>query len=200
MKSKLNIFSNINLKNFLNTALSKYEINIMDLEKIKYDNKTIQANVIILNNNKEVDLINFSKFSENYLIMANTRITNLKSKNNLKLLNTPMPIDYIKSSIKNFLQNLKIQFCDISIDNEKLTNLDNKSFCYLTKAELEILSYLLREKEASKKFIKENILNIRSSIETNSLESHLSRIRKKLNKVKSVVKIQTKSEKLLITV
>tara|TARA_B100000925_G_C21955183_1_gene450850 strand:+ start:245 stop:847 length:603 start_codon:yes stop_codon:yes gene_type:complete len=200
MKSKLNIFSNINLKNFLITALSKYEINIMDLEKIKYDNKTIQANVIILNNNKEVDLINFSKFSENYLIMANTRITNLKSKNNLKLLNTPMPIDYIKSSIKNFLQNLKIQFCDISIDNEKLTNLDNKSFCYLTKAELEILSYLLREKEASKKFIKENILNIRSSIETNSLESHLSRIRKKLNKVKSVVKIQTKSEKLLITV
>lgn len=200
MKSKLNIFSNINLKNFLNTALSKYEINIMDLEKIKYDNKTIQANVIILNNNKEVDLINFSKFSENYLIMANIRITNLKSNNNLKLLNTPMPIDYIKSSIKNFLQNLKIQFCDISIDNEKLTNLDNKSFCYLTKAELEILSYLLREKEASKKFIKENILNIRSSIETNSLESHLSRIRKKLNKVKSVVKIQTKSEKLLITV
>lgn len=200
MKSKLNIFSNINLKNFLNTALSKYEINIMDLEKIKYDNKTIQANVIILNNNKEVDLINFSKFSENYLIMANIRITNLKSNNNLKLLNTPMPIDYIKSSIKNFLQNLKIQFCDISIDNEKLTNLDNKSFCYLTKVELEILSYLLREKEASKKFIKENILNIRSSIETNSLESHLSRIRKKLNKVKSVVKIQTKSEKLLITV
>ena len=200
MKSKLNIFSNINLKNFLNTALSKYETSIMDLENIEYDNKNIQANVIILNNNKEVDLINFSKFSENYLIMANISITNLKSNSNLKLLNTPMSIDYIKSSIKNFLQNLKIQFYDISIDNEKLTNLDNNSFCYLTKVELEILSYLLREKETSKKFIKENILNIRSSIETNSLESHLSRIRKKLNKVNSLVKIQTKSEKLLITV
>ena len=117
MKSKLNIFSNINLKNFLNTALSKYETSIMDLENIKYDNKNIQANVIILNNNKEVDLINFSKFSENYLIMANISITNLKSNSNLKLLNTPMSIDYIKSSIKNFLQNLKIQFYDISIDN-----------------------------------------------------------------------------------
>ena len=46
---------------------------------------------------------------------------------------------------------LKIQFYDISIDNEKLTNLDNNSFCYLTKVELEILSYLLREKETSKK-------------------------------------------------
>ena len=68
------------------------------------------------------------------------------------------------------------------------------------KVELEILSYLIREKETSKNFIKENILNIKSDIETNSLESHLTRIRKKMNKVKTSIKIQTKSEKLLITI
>ena len=50
-----------------------------------------------------------------------------------------------------------------------------------------------------KNFIKENILNIKSNIETNSLESHLSRIRKKMNTIKTKVKIQTKNEKLLIT-
>ena len=76
--------------------------------------------------------------------------------------------------------------------------MNNQSFCYLTKVELEILSYLVREKETSKNFIKENILNIKTNIETNSLESHLTRIRKKMNKVKTTVKIQTKSEKLLI--
>ncbi len=200
MKSRLNIFSNTSLKNFLNTTLSQYKISIMDLDTIEYDNKTIEANIIILNNNKEVDLINFSKLGENYLIMTNTKISNLKSKTTLKFLKTPMSINYFKSSIKNFSQNLKIQFCDISIDNEKIINLNNKSFCYLTKVEFEILSYLIREKEASKTFIKENILNIRSNIETNSLESHLSRIRKKMNKVNTVVQIKTKSEKLLITV
>ena len=76
--------------------------------------------------------------------------------------------------------------------------MNNQIFCFLTKVELEILSYLVREKEASKNFIKENILNIKTNIETNSLESHLTRIRKKMNKVKTTVKIKTKSEKLLI--
>ena len=58
---------------------------------------------------------------------------------------------------------------------------------------------LIREKETPKDFIKENILKIKSDIETNSLESHLTRIRKKMNKIKTIVKIQTKGEKLLIT-
>ena len=42
--------------------------------------------------------------------------------------------------------------------------------------------------------------NIKSNMETNSLESHLSRIRKKINTIKSKVKIQTKNEKLLIMI
>ena len=57
----------------------------------------------------------------------------------------------------------------------------------------------MREKETSKTFIKENILKIKSNIETNSLESHLTRIRKKMNEIETVVKIQTRNEKLLIT-
>ena len=53
----------------------------------------------------------------------------------------------------------------------------NNYFCYLTKLELEILSHLIIEKEYQK-YIQEKILNIKSTIETNSLDSHLSRIRK----------------------
>ena len=59
---------------------------------------------------------------------------------------------------------------------------------------LEIRSYNQHSNEEI-----ENILNIKSNIETNSLESHLSRIRKKMNTIKTKVKIQTKNEKLLIT-
>ena len=95
---------------------------------------------------------------------------------------------------------MKLQFHDISIHNERLVNIKNDNFCHLTKIELEILTYLIREKETSKNFVKENILNIKSNIETNSLESHLTRIRKKMNKVKTAVKIQTKGEKLAIIV
>ena len=200
MKTRVNIFSNGNLNNLLNTVLSQYELKLMDFASIDYKKNTTLINIIILNNSKEADLINFNKLSDNYLIMSNLKIINMKTKNNIKLLKTPMSLNQIKNSIKNFLQNLKIQFHDISIYNEKLTNLNNKSFCYLTKVELEILTYLIREKVSSKDFIKENILNIKSNIETNSLESHLSRIRKKMNRVNTAVKIQTKSEKLFITV
>ncbi|MDC3078951.1 helix-turn-helix domain-containing protein, partial [Pelagibacteraceae bacterium] len=84
--------------------------------------------------------------------------------------------------------------------NEKLTNINNNSFCYLTKLESEILTYLIVEKESTKKHIQENILNIKSTIQTNSLDSHLTRIRKKMYKIKTSVKIQSKSEKLLIVI
>ena len=74
----------------------------------------------------------------------------------------------------------------------------NNLFCYLTSLEVEILIYLIIEKETTKNFIKENILNIKANIETNSLESHLTRIRKKMNQINTSVKIQSKNDRLII--
>ena len=200
MKNKLNVFSNDKIKSFLKTFLSQYELSFINLEDIDYNKKNVQMNIVILSNFKDVDLIDFSKLSNNFLIISNLKNINYNSNNKVKILNTPSSINRIKNTINNFIQNSEMQFHDISIENERLTNLNNKSFCYLTKIELEILRYLIREKASRKKIIKENILNIKSNIDTNSLESHLSRIRKKLNKIETVVKIITKGEKLLITV
>ena len=80
MKSKLNIFSNIYLKNFLNTALSKYETSIMDLENIKYDNKNINRMLDICNNQV------FETYQE-LLLIAGKNLTKLYKevkKNNLE--------------------------------------------------------------------------------------------------------------------
>tara|TARA_B100001057_G_scaffold464077_1_gene518885 strand:- start:1546 stop:2148 length:603 start_codon:yes stop_codon:yes gene_type:complete len=199
MKKRINIFSNDIIKSFLSTLFSNYELMFIKLEDIDYNVQNTQANIIFISSDEELDLINFKNLSDNYLIITNLEKNEINFNDNQKLMKTPVSINKIKSGIENFLQNSKLQFCDISIDNEKLTNLKNNSFCYLTKIELEILSYLIREKKTSKNFIKENILNIKSNIETNSLESHLTRIRKKMQKINTIVKIQTKSEKLLIT-
>lgn len=200
MKNKLNIFSNNNFNNFLTKFLSKYELIFLKLEEIDHKDETTKANIIIINNYKDYDKIISKNINNNYLIFSNLINRNLNLNNSLQLLNTPTSVNNIKNKIENFIQNLKIYFHDISINNEKLTNLKNNSFCYLTKAELEILKCLVREKETSKKFIRENILKIKSNIETNSLESHLTRIRKKLNEIETTVKIQTKNEKLFITI
>ena len=200
MKSKLKIYSDENLNNFLKTFFKEYELTLLNLQSIDYDFHKSQAKIIFINNIEEAKLINFKKLDNNFLIISKLKNDYLNSNQNIKVISSPISINYLKNTIENFVQNLRIQFHDISIDNEKLINLNNNSFCYLTKAELEILSYLIKEREATKDFIKENILKIKSNIETNSLESHLTRIRKKMNIVKTTIKIKTKSEKLLITV
>tara|TARA_B100000900_G_scaffold262741_1_gene223959 strand:- start:57 stop:650 length:594 start_codon:yes stop_codon:yes gene_type:complete len=197
MRNELNIFCNNNIKNFLPSLFSDYELTIMKLDAIKDSLETSQANIIILSDNK-THLSDYGNLSDNCLVISNLK--NLNFNNKLNILNCPLHINSIKNRIEHFVQNLKVQFHDISIYNEKLINIDNDNFCYLTKIELEILTYLIRKKETSKNFIKENILNIKSNIETNSLESHLSRIRKKMNIVKTKIKILTKNEKLLIKV
>ena len=198
MKSELYIFCNNKIKNFLSILLSEYELSIMKLDEIKNNIKTSQANIIIISNKNDIDLIDNKSVNDNFLIISYLKNINLNFTNNSNILSCPISINIIKNRIENFVQNIKVQFHDISIYNEKLINLNNDSFCRLTKIELEILTFLIREKKTSKNLIKENILNIKSNIETNSLESHLTRIRKKLNTVKTKVKIQTKNEDLLI--
>ena len=199
MKNSLNIFSNKKLRGLLDSLLFKYKPFFFDLDEINTNIQNTQANIIFINNQKDLSHINFQSLNENYLLISNLKKNELNYHKNIKLILAPITIDNLNNIVKNFLQNLKLQFHDISIENEKLRNLNNNTSCYLTKIELEILIHLISEKETSKNFIKENILNIKSNIETNSLESHLTRIRKKMNKVKTQVKIQTRSEKLLIT-
>ena len=200
MKNRLNIYCNCNIKNFLKLILYQYDLNFLKLETPVYNFSTTEVNIFVITSNKELKLINLKDLNDNYLILSNLKNSSLTLNNNSKVLITPISINHIKNTIKNLIQNLKVQFHDIFIDNEKITNLKDNSFCYLTKIELEILSYLIREREVSKKFIKENVLKIKSDIETNSLESHLTRIRKKMIKVNTILKIHTKSEKLLISV
>ena len=142
MKNRLNIFSNNKIKNFLNIIFSQYELVFRKLETIEYDSKISQGNIIIINNNKEIDLVDFRKLGENYLIISSINNVNLNSNTSIKFLKIPVPINLITNRIDNFVQNLKFQFHDLSVENEKLINLRNRSFCYLTKSELDILTFL----------------------------------------------------------
>ena len=198
MKNKINIFSNKKIKSFLIDLLYDYELFFIDLNEIQKHIGNSEANIIFLNDKEITKSIDFKKLSDNFLILSNLKNTNHSI--NDQLFKIPKSINNIKTIIENFVENLKIKFHDITIVNEKLTNINNNSFCYLTKLESEILTYLIIEKESTKKYIQENILNIKSTIQTNSLDSHLTRIRKKMYKIKTGVKIKSKSEKLLIVI
>ena len=197
MKYSINIYANRKIKFFLSELLSDYNLFLFNLDEVQVLQKNIRPSIIILNNEEDLKIMNLEKINGNYLILSNIKNINFINKKN-NFVQTPLSISKIKTLIENFVENLKIYFHDIFIENEKLTNTKNNSFCYLTKVEVEILSYLICEKETNKDFIKENILNIKNSIQTNSLESHLTRIRKKMNQINTSVKIHSRRDKLLI--
>jgi len=199
MKNTLNIFCNKKIRTFLNLLIPQYDLTFLNLSEINSNLKKKQASIIIINNDKDANQIFFENLSENYLIISNLKVSNTNFNKNTRTITSPLSITNIRNIIEGFISNLKLQFHDISIDNEKIINLNDNSVCYLTEIELEILTHLIRKKETSKNYIKENILKIKSNIETNSLESHLTRIRKKMHKVNTTVKILTKNEKLSIT-
>ncbi len=198
MKIKINIFSDKKTELFFTELLSDYELSFMKLKNIYKNFENTNINIIFINDVESEKLINLEKLNENFLLLTNIKKERLNVNN--KLIETPISINQIKNRIENFVENLKIRFYDITIVNEKLTNTKNDSFCFLTKLESEILTHLIIEKQSTKKYILENILNIKNSVQTNSLESHLSRIRKKMNQINTSVKIQSKNEKLLILV
>ena len=197
MKYSINIYANRKIKFFLSELLPDYNLFLFDLDEVQVLQKHTRPSIMILNNEEDFKIMNHEKISDNYLILSNIKNINFITKKN-NFIQTPLSISKIKTLIENFVENLKVYFHDIFIENEKLTNIRNNSFCYLTKVEVEILSYLISEKETNKDFIKENILNIKNSIQTNSLESHLTRIRKKMNQINTSVKIHSRSDKLLI--
>ena len=182
----------------MSDLFSDYELFFMNLSEIQNHIENNSTNIIVLNNNESSTLFDSKKLKGNFLILSN--VDNQSININNQLIKTPTAINQIKTITENFVENIKIIFHDITIINEKMTNINNNSFCYLTKLESEILSYLIYEKISTKNYIQEKILNIKSTIKTNSLDSHLTRIRKKMNQIKTSIKIHSKNEKLLITI
>ena len=72
MKNGINIFCNNNIKNFLPSLLSDYELTIMKLDQIKDNIQASQANIIIVSNN-DIDLRDYGNLSDNCLIISNLK-------------------------------------------------------------------------------------------------------------------------------
>ena len=120
MKSKVNIFSNNKINEFIKNLLSKYELTFLELENINYKEQNTNVNIIFINKEKDFYKINFENLNENNLIISNIRDKKLNLNNRIQSLNIPTSVNNIKNKIESFIHNLKVQFHDILSDNEKL--------------------------------------------------------------------------------
>tara|TARA_B100001540_G_C15779229_1_gene630152 strand:- start:1185 stop:1808 length:624 start_codon:yes stop_codon:yes gene_type:complete len=173
-----------------------YHLKLEDF--IKHDRKKL----LIVPDNIKDDLLNkLTKQLENsncfFLITAKMQTKLTKQK--LKTIIYPIQPNAI---IENFSDDSQIVNNDFSLVLRKdgiLFNLVNDMSVYLTETESSIIELLFSQGLAEKDLIREKILKLHKSVDTKSLESHLSRIRKKIKEIKSNVElVSTNSNQIRI--
>ena len=200
MKNKLNIYSDKKIFNFIKNLLPNYEISLSENFILDDLRKGDGDTVIFYDSTKhKINKNNDQSFKNVILIHKHKLKENIKKTSNLQI-NAPITLQKFKSKIKELYRNKFTIFKSIKIEDKKITNLDNNKSCFLTEIEDDILSYLVVAKKGSKKFVKNNILNIKSNVESNSIDSHLTRIRKKLDKIETSLKIKSKNDYLSISI
>ena len=197
MKASITVYTNLINYLFFEQILSKYIVkfkSLKDFSKISINQKAL----IIYKEDKE-ESFDFNLISTEVLIITNkdfrTKINNKK----IKLINKIKSPQNIIEEIEKYLSIKNFKHKNILIIDKKLKNVDNHKSCYLTDIERNILECIILNNIASRKYIKQNILNIKSSIETNSLDSHLTRIRKKFNQINADLSIESKNDIIKIS-
>ena len=61
MKNRLKIFSDEKIYNFLKMLFSDYEIKLMRLKDVEHNKQSADPNIVIIRNDKDLNLINFKK-------------------------------------------------------------------------------------------------------------------------------------------
>ena len=197
MKKQFTIYSDLKVSNVYHQLFSNYDLNlceIKDINKLTDDN---DGGLILIPKLKENIFQKLKTLNQSFIILTHS-LEKISDRKNIMILKAPVSVESIQNSIKKFLIGKITSFEDLSIFDNKLINVTNKKFCSLTDIEKEILIYLISDNNCTKEYIKKNILNIKITIETNSIDSHLTRIRKKFDSINTACKIQTRNESLKI--
>lgn len=135
----------------------------------------------------------------NVLILLNTKdeIHKYKNCDHTTFVHGPIHVNNINKIIKNnFDKNINYQ--DIKLRGDIIINQFTKQKYLLTSLEKKILLELISKRTITKEYFLENIISVNKKAETKTAESHLTRIRKKLQEINSVVKLSSKFDKFFV--
>jgi hypothetical protein len=184
----------IGSKNFSN-LLSELDLNykISTDKNIKYENKDLFVRVVFVEN---LSLIEIKKiFLENIPTIFFIHNKDYLKKNKLELLqfhiSLSLPIDILSFreilnillTKYNFFKKSKIIINDYEIDSNQRVIIKNKKKVKLTEKELELILTLNKKNGLEKSFLLKKIWNHNSDLESHAFETHLHRLRKKINKI-----------------
>ena len=166
--------------------------------KISQDEDFINSNqnflvrIIFAETLKLVEIKKYS--SENVPTIFLLKDKNFFKKNNLCLLDfhvslfLPVEILSLKEILNilitkySFFKKSKIVINDYEIDSNQRIIMKNKIKIKLTEKELDLILTLYKNNGQDRSFLLKNIWNHNSNLESHAFETHLHRLRKKINK------------------
>ena len=183
----------IGSKNFYN-LLSELDFNykISTDKNIKYENNDLIVRVIFVENLSLTEIKNF--FLEDIPTIFFIHNKDYLKKNKLVILqfhiSLSLPIDILSFreilnillTKYNFFKKSKIIINDYEVDSNQRVIIKNKKKVKLTEKELELILALNKNNGLEKSFLLKNIWNRSPDLESHAFETHLHRLRKKINK------------------
>ena len=195
MKEKIYIHSkNINMA-FIQNILFEYDTVLLSNDLVA--DPGFKNNNVIFILEEGIKKINKSFFSNNnVLVFISNKQKNFykEEHSQIKFFNGPIKIKKFIDTIKPSFFATAIIFEDIKILELKIKNLNSDLSCKLTPLEKIILLEFIDKKTINREVFLTKVFNIKSNIETKTIESHLTRIRRKLSKIESRIKISSKED------
>ena len=169
-----------------------FNYNISSNKNLKYNNKDTFVRVIFVEQLQTTEIKSY--FLENVPTIFLLKNKEFLLKNKLILLDfhvslfIPIEILSFKEIINilitkyNFFKKSKIVINNYEIDSNQRVITRNKIKVKLTEKELELILVLNKNDGLDKSFLLKNIWNRSSDLESHAFETHLHRLRKKINK------------------
>ena len=189
-----NIHLHIIGSKFFSDLLNELDLNysISSDKNLKYNNKDFLVRIIFL---EKLQLSEAKKFFlENIPTIFLLNNKDFLKKNRLSLLDfhicLSLPIEILSFreilnillTKYNFLKKSNISINDYEIDSNQRVITKNKIKVKLTEKEIELILVLNKNNGLDKSFLLKNIWHRSSDLESHAFETHLHRLRKKINK------------------
>ena len=187
----LHIIGSQSFSDLLNELNLNYSIS--SGKNLKYTNKDLIVRIIFCEKFQLSEIINF--FSENVPTIFFFKNKDFLKNNKLKLLDfhvslfTPIEVLSFREILNiliikyNFFKKSKIIINEYEIDSNQRVIIKNKIKAKLTEKELELILILNKNNGLEKSFLLKNIWNRTSDLDSHAFETHLHRLRKKINKI-----------------
>ena len=187
------------IQNTIEEIFSDFKIHTISREFIKKNNITNKNILFVLKENIPLDVNNFFFLKNNVVIFfLKKNDQNKKKYFNTKVFIGHTNINKFTDEVITFFVSKPFVYKDIKIVGEKLTNSKTEDKVSLTPSEKDILIMLFERKKIERKFLLEKVLKLRQDTETKTIESHLTRIRKKLLNINSQIEIISRENKVFL--